>query len=88
MRATKRFARRTRARRPRRAAEYHYELVPPDPRNRVLDSDLFLEPTADLSEHFIANVMAEPVVDGLEVVQVEVGEAEDIAEPARVRDRR
>ena len=66
----------------------HDELVPADSGDGVLNAHLFLEPPADLDEHLVPDVVAKPVVDRLELVEVEVGQAEDVAEPAGVSDRR
>ena len=47
------------------------ELVAADPRHRVAEADAGPQPLADRHEEAVAGVVAEAVVDGLEVVEVD-----------------
>jgi hypothetical protein len=49
----------------------HHELVSAEPRDHVTWADDRLEPRRDLLEQFVANRVAERVVDRLEPVEVD-----------------
>src|SRR3954471_8264696 len=55
-----------------RLRENDRELVAPEPSGRVPGPDRLLDPLADLLEHLVAEVVTPPVVDRLEVVEVDV----------------
>ena len=53
-------------------AEQDDELVPAHPGNGVARPHGLLEPVGDLAQHMVAGVVAVPVVDRLEAVEVDV----------------
>src|SRR5436190_2802521 len=55
-----------------RLRENDRELIAAEASGRVAGSDRLLDPLADLLEHLVAEVVAPPVVDRLEVVEVDV----------------
>ena len=55
-----------------RLRENDRELITAEASGRVAGSDRLLDPLADLPEHLVAEVVAPPVVDRLEVVEVDV----------------
>src|SRR5207342_1175512 len=67
--------------------EQDRELVSAEARNRVGRAHEVLEPSSDLLEDLVAGRMAEAVVDGLEVVEVDEDDADRRATAARPLDR-
>ena len=67
--------------------EQDRELVSPEARDRVGRPHRVLEPSRDLLEDRVAGRMAETVVDGLEVVEVDEDDADRRASAPRALDR-
>ena len=69
------------------AVEQDRELVTTEPRDRVRRPNRHLEPARDLLEHLVARGVAEAVVDGLEVVEVDEHDADESTFPQRAAQR-
>ena len=63
----------------RAAADDHHELVPADARDHLARADGAREPARDLTQELIPGLMAEPVIDRLEAVEVEAEEGKPLA---------
>jgi len=68
-------------------AQQQDELVTAKPADSVVGSDVFLEALRHHHQQLVAGLMAECVVDRLEVVEVEVNDGEQALGPLHPRDR-
>ena len=66
--------------------QHQDELVPTQPRDRVLGAHAGLEPPRHCLEQLVAHLMAEAVVDGLEIVDVQEQQGRRQAVAARAAE--
>lgn len=65
------------------ARQQNGELIAAEPRYGIGLSHLIAHPRRDVPEQFIADVVTEGIVDGLEPVQIEIKQRQLVAFPAR-----
>jgi hypothetical protein len=67
------------------AAQQDEELVAADASQQMLVAQRLTILVAQLAQHFVAGGVAEQVIDGLEAVEVHVGQGEGVTAPAEDR---
>jgi hypothetical protein len=68
--------------------ENNDELIPGKPRDRIVVADSSLQAPGKLTEQSVARVMAERIIDSLEIVEIKKQKGKISRMPRRLRDRR